>query len=80
MLSQAQQQGGISYEQLKNGYNTAQMGQPTMMDKLMGGAMGLGQAYMMGGGRFGGSGGTGAAWTPGSQTPSSGINYYPMAA
>lgn len=47
--SQAQQQGGLAYEQNAANYQQARMAQPSTGQMLMGGAMGLGSAYMMGG-------------------------------
>lgn len=45
-LSGMQQQGGLTYEQLRNQYRLGQMQQPTFGDQLMSGGASLGAAYL----------------------------------
>lgn len=66
-LAQAQQQGGMSYEQLKGGGQNATMGMPTQGDKLLGMASGFGKMGMAGGG-FGGSPAAGSSVSNGGWT------------
>jgi hypothetical protein len=45
--SEAQQRGGLAYNQNRTAYDIAKMGEPSGFEKALGMASGLGQAYMM---------------------------------